>query len=99
MSIHDEPFFIHCYIFSRSSSLFLLGKYSEQLPKKEEVNQEFLPLLFEAVSVNANYTSKIEVRRKDFYRNNCFFLNVARHQKKMMVVYQNRLVIKLNVLY
>jgi len=40
----------------------LIGKLSAQLEKKEEVNQEILPLLFEAVSVNSNYTSKIEVR-------------------------------------
>ena len=40
---------------------FLLGKHSEQLPKKEEVNQEILPLLFESIAVNTNYTSKIEV--------------------------------------
>lgn len=39
-----------------------LGKHSQTLPKKEEVNQDLLSLLFEAVSVNSNYTSKIEVR-------------------------------------
>ena len=38
---------------------FVTGKHSEELPKKEEVNQELLPLLFEAISVNSNYTSKI----------------------------------------
>ncbi|CAF4763189.1 unnamed protein product, partial [Rotaria magnacalcarata] len=37
-----------------------LGKLSEQIPPPEEVNQELLPLLFEAISVNTNYTSKIE---------------------------------------
>ena len=42
--------------------LIFIGKHSEQIPKKEEVNQELLPLLFEAISVNTNYTSKIEVR-------------------------------------
>ncbi len=40
---------------------FVTGKHSEQLPKKEEVNQELLPLISEAISVNSNYTSKIEV--------------------------------------
>ena len=39
-----------------------LGKHGETLPKKEEINQDLLSLLFEAVSVNSNYTSKIEVR-------------------------------------
>ena len=40
----------------------LLGKHHEQLPKAEEINKDLLPLLFEAISVNTNYTSKIEVR-------------------------------------
>lgn len=38
-----------------------VGKHGEQLPNKEEVNQEILPLLFESIAVNTNYTSKIEV--------------------------------------
>lgn len=40
----------------------MLGKHSETLPKAEDLNQEVLPLLFEAISVNTNYTSKVEVR-------------------------------------
>ncbi|CAF0836714.1 unnamed protein product [Adineta steineri] len=44
---------------------FVTGKHSEKIPKKEEVNQELLPLLFEAVSVNSNYTSKIEEAKKE----------------------------------
>ncbi|CAF0973525.1 unnamed protein product [Rotaria sordida] len=44
---------------------YIAGKYSEQLPKAGEVNQEILPLLFEAISVNTNYTSKIEESKKD----------------------------------
>jgi len=51
------------WVFERVYFVFILiGKLSAQLEKKEEVNQEILPLLFEAVSVNSNYTSKIEVR-------------------------------------
>ncbi|CAF1053389.1 unnamed protein product [Rotaria sp. Silwood1] len=44
---------------------YITGKHSEQLPKAEEVNQEVLPLLFEAISVNTNYTSKIEESKQD----------------------------------
>ncbi|CAF4705876.1 unnamed protein product, partial [Rotaria sp. Silwood1] len=44
---------------------YITGKHSEQLPKAEEMNQEVLPLLFEAISVNTNYTSKIEESKKD----------------------------------
>jgi Ca2+ transporting ATPase len=40
---------------------YVNGRHSEQLPNKEQVNQELLPLLFESISVNTNYTSKIEV--------------------------------------
>ena len=39
-----------------------LGKHHEQLPKADMINKDLLPLLFEAISVNTNYTSKIEVR-------------------------------------
>ena len=45
----------------------ILGKHYETLPKAEDVNQEVLPLLFEAVSVNSNYTSKVEVRINLFF--------------------------------
>lgn len=45
---------------------FHLGKQYEQIPTPDQVNQEVLPLLFEAVSVNSNYTSKIEVRWEQF---------------------------------
>ncbi|UJR25661.1 hypothetical protein I4U23_007012 [Adineta vaga] len=44
---------------------YVNGKYSQILPKKEEVNQEVLPLIFEAVSTNSNYTSKIEDSKND----------------------------------
>ncbi|CAF3326610.1 unnamed protein product [Rotaria socialis] len=44
---------------------FVTGKLSEQLPPPEEVNQELLPLLFEAISVNTNYTSKIEASKPE----------------------------------
>ncbi|CAF3983316.1 unnamed protein product, partial [Rotaria sp. Silwood2] len=44
---------------------YITGKHSEQLPNAEEVNQEVLPLLFEAISVNTNYTSKIEESKQD----------------------------------
>ncbi|CAF2314056.1 unnamed protein product [Rotaria sp. Silwood2] len=38
---------------------------NEQLPKAEEVNQQVLQLLFESISVNTNYTSKIEESKQD----------------------------------
>lgn len=41
---------------------YVNGKHNDKLPKKEEVNQDILPLLFESASVNSNYTSKIDVR-------------------------------------
>jgi len=41
--------------------LFLLGKHYDKLPTKEEVNKDLAPLLFEAITVNCNYTSKIDV--------------------------------------
>lgn len=44
-----------------SNAIFALGKHREQIPQPQEMNQDVLPLLFEAVSVNSNYTSKIEV--------------------------------------
>nr|ACD88945.1 plasma membrane calcium ATPase [Adineta vaga] len=40
-------------------------KHFEKLPKKDEINKDLLPLLFEAVTVNANYTSKIEKSKDD----------------------------------
>jgi hypothetical protein len=48
-----------------TSRFFLLGKLDDKLPKGEEMNKDLLPLLFESVTVNSNYTSKIEVRRKN----------------------------------
>ncbi|CAF1139095.1 unnamed protein product [Adineta ricciae] len=44
---------------------YVNGKHCETLPKKEEVNEDLLSLLFEAVSVNSNYTSKIEDPKPD----------------------------------
>nr|ACC43965.1 plasma membrane calcium-dependent ATPase [Philodina roseola] len=44
---------------------YINGKHHEQLPKTEEVNKDLLPLLFESVSVNSNYTSKIEQAKQD----------------------------------
>ena len=53
-----------------------VGQHHEQLPKAEEMNKDLLPLLFESVSVNSNYTSKIEVKRriegKTFVTTICF---------------------------
>ena len=43
-------------------TVFRLGKYYEKLPEKQEINKETLPLLFQSISINTNYTSKIEVR-------------------------------------
>ncbi len=51
---------------------FRIGKHHDKLPKSEEINKDVLPLLFEAVTVNANYTSKIEVRRILLNRNSKF---------------------------
>jgi len=45
---------------------FYSGKQYDKLPKGEEINKDLLPLLFEAMTVNSNYTSKIEVRTKKF---------------------------------
>ncbi|CAF1094635.1 unnamed protein product [Adineta ricciae] len=39
---------------------YVNGKHYDKLPKNEEINKDLLPLLFEAVTVNSNYTSKIE---------------------------------------
>ncbi len=60
-------FLILCYVLlhieiSLFVFFFVLGKHFDQLPKKEEVNKDITPLLFEAITVNCNYTSKIEVR-------------------------------------
>ena len=79
--------------------LLCLGKHHDKLPKGEEMNKDVLPLLFEAITVNCNYTSKIEVRDEGFFsiafRSNLVF----RKRKKKRVVYQNKLVIRQNVLY
>ncbi|CAF2700040.1 unnamed protein product [Rotaria sp. Silwood2] len=41
------------------------GKHYEQIPKHEEMNQDLLGLLFESITVNTNYTSKIEEPKED----------------------------------
>jgi len=53
---------MYYYLLKYLSFFFLLGKYYDKLPKKEEVNQDASSVLFEAITVNSNYTSKIEVR-------------------------------------
>jgi Ca2+ transporting ATPase len=37
------------------------------IPPKEQLSLEFKELLFEAISINTNYTSKIEVRKFFFF--------------------------------
>ncbi|CAM2710546.1 unnamed protein product [Rotaria socialis] len=44
---------------------YINGKHHEHIPKHEEVNQDVLPLLFESICVNSNYTSKIEEPKKE----------------------------------
>jgi len=74
---------------------FLLDKYHEKLPEKQEIKKEILPLLFESISINTNFTSKIGVSilfNKEKHVKICF-------RSPKMVVYQYKLVIKLSVLY
>ncbi|CAM4791578.1 unnamed protein product [Rotaria magnacalcarata] len=44
---------------------YINEKHHEHIPKHEEVNQDVLPLLFESICVNSNYTSKIEEPKKE----------------------------------
>lgn len=55
-----SSFSIDCHL--SNYPVCLVGKHHDKLPKGEEIEKDVLPLLFEAVTVNANYTTKIEVR-------------------------------------
>jgi hypothetical protein len=46
-----------------SSEIVCLGNYYDKLPNSEQINLNILPLVFESISVNTNYTSKIEVHQ------------------------------------
>ncbi|CAF1251104.1 unnamed protein product [Adineta steineri] len=41
------------------------GKHYDKLPKKDEIDKDILATLFEGITVNSNYTSKIEKAKDD----------------------------------